>query len=89
MVLQKSRISFSFSSLIAAMSCSRAYTSACYKSLNNPLRGLDAAGEPRPLSREQPHPFPVTVHLLTAAMMDSAVMSPSVKSTPNVEPILA
>ena len=43
----------------------RLYTTACYKSLNNPLRGLDTNFQPRELSKEQPHPFPVTVHLLT------------------------
>ena len=35
-----------------------------YKALNNPMRGLDANFQPRPLSKEQPHPFPVTMHLL-------------------------
>ena len=43
----------------------RLYTTACYTSLNNPLRGLDADFKPRTLSAEQPHPLPVTVHLLT------------------------
>jgi len=43
----------------------RLYTTACYKSINNPLRGLNADYQPRPLSPEQPHPLPVTVHLLT------------------------
>lgn len=46
----------------------RLYTTSCYQSLNNPLRGLDNQFKPRPLSREQPHPFPVTVHLLTEAI---------------------
>ena len=43
----------------------RLYTTNCYRGLNNPLRGLDADYAPRPLSADSPHPFPVTVHLLT------------------------
>ena len=39
----------------------RLYTTACFKSINNPLR--DAR-----LSAENPHPLPVTVHLLTEAI---------------------
>ena len=43
----------------------RLYTTACYKSINNPLRGLDGDGKPRELNGAHPHPLPVTVHLLT------------------------
>jgi hypothetical protein len=43
----------------------RLYTTNVYKSLNNPMRGLDVNYQPRPLSADSPHPFPVTMHLLT------------------------
>ena len=46
----------------------RLYTTACYSCINNPLRGLDLQFKPRKLSPAQPHPFPVTVHLLTEAI---------------------
>ena len=46
----------------------RLYTTACYKSINNHLRGFDVDFQPRQLSAEQPHPLPITVHLLTVAI---------------------
>jgi len=46
----------------------RLYTTACYKSINNHLRGFDVNFQPRPLSAEHPHPLPITVHLLTEAI---------------------
>jgi len=42
----------------------RLYTTTCFRSLNNPMRGLDWAGNPSELSDENPHPFPVTMDLL-------------------------
>ena len=33
-------------------------------SLNNPMRGFDVNYQPRELSAKQPHPLPVTMHLL-------------------------
>jgi hypothetical protein len=46
----------------------RLYSTACFKSLNDPLRCRDAEGGERPLTPANPHPFPVTVHLLTEAI---------------------
>jgi hypothetical protein len=43
----------------------RLYTTNVYKSLNNPMRDLDVNYQPRPLSANSPHPFPVTMYLLT------------------------
>ena len=37
----------------------RAYTSACFKSLNGPLRDQ---------SRTAPHPFPITIYLIADAL---------------------
>ena len=47
----------------------RLYTTAAYRSINNPLRDLDADFQPRgPLGADNPHPLPVTVHLLSEAI---------------------
>ena len=63
----------------------RLYTTACYTSINNPLRGLDRDFNPRPLSEEQPHPLPVTVHLLTEGIKQlRAIDGAGSKSTESV-----
>lgn len=46
----------------------RLYTTACYKSLNGPMRGTGVDGQPHRLGRFRPYPFPVTMHLLKDAV---------------------
>ena len=44
--------------------CMRLYTTACYRSLNDPLRACARAKDPTSTDTPPPHPFPVTIAYL-------------------------